>query len=201
MTDVPSRLTTLIEHLTSLGSPFGRYMRPGRSDADVRAAVASFGLAPPTELIDWFGQFDGPDDDAFQRADEQASALELFPGVRPLTLDQACELATELRAAAEDLGEDAEQFWRPNWFPIMVGPGSIFAVDCGPGAGAEEAQVWRSLSHPGPSETGRVAGTLSEFLHRWIGELQAGSAYWHTVSRSLQPTDGEAVRLEAAGLY
>lgn len=200
MTDVPARLDALIEALTDLGSPIGQYLRPGRLPADIRAALGSLPLVPPEELLDWFARHDGPDDNAYGQADALASPLEAFPGVRLLTLDEAVELCGQMRESADELGEDAQMFWRPSWFPILVGPGSTFAVDCEAQDSPETAVIWRSLSHPAPSQTGIVAESLADLLDKWIGEIRAGNVYWHADYRSLEPRDGEAVRLEAAGL-
>jgi hypothetical protein len=201
MTDVPARLETLIEGLTALGSPIGQYLRPGRSITEVQAALGSLALVPSEELLDWFARHDGPDDEEFENADARASPLELFPGVRPLTLNDGVELCGQMRASAEELGEDARMFWRPSWFPILVGPGSTFAVGCDVQDSTGTAAIWRSVSHPGPSQTGIVAASLTDLLDRWIAEIRAGSVFWHADYRSLEPRDGEAVRLEAAGLY
>jgi hypothetical protein len=201
VSDVPERLAALIDELTGLGSPIGRYVRPGSAEDEVRAALDSLRLGSPAELIDWFGRQDGPDDDAYQHADPRASPLELFPGVRPLPLDEAVSLCVEMRESSEGLGPEGELFWRSPWFPILVGPGSTFAVECPAEPAPESAVVWRALSHPGPSETGIVASTVAELLERWLAEIRAGNVYWHADSRSLEPGDGEAVRLEAAGLY
>jgi hypothetical protein len=147
-----------------------------------------------------FGLQDGPDDDGYQLAEPGGSPLEVFPGVRLLSLDEAATLCLDMRRSAEDLGEDAEQFWRSDWFPIAYS-GGTFAVQCPPKSTNDPAAVWRSLSHPGPSETGRVTGSLAELIGRWTAEIQAGNVYWHAGFRSLEPRDGEAVRLEAEGLY
>ena len=122
--------------------------------------------------------------------------------MRPLPLDQAVSLCVEMRESSEEFGLESELFWRSAWFPILVGPGSTFAVECpaAPAPAPASAVVWRALSHPGPSETGIVASTVAELLERWLAEIRAGNVYWHADSRSLQPSDGEAVRLEAAGL-
>jgi hypothetical protein len=201
VSDVPERLAALIDELTGLGSPIGRYVRPGSAEDVVRAALDSLRLGSPPELIDWFGRQDGPDDDAYQHADPRASPLELFPGVRPLPLDDAVSHCVEMRESSEWLGREGERFWRSSWFPILVGPGSTFAVECPTEPAPESPVVWRALSHPGSSETGIVASTVAELLERWLAEIRAGNVYWHADSRSLEPGDGEAVRLEAAGLY
>lgn len=201
MTDVPTRLETLIETLTALGSPIGQYLRPGRSMTDVPTALGSLGLVPSEELLDWFARHDGPNDEEFENADARASPLEFFPGVRPLTLDEAVELCGQMRASAEELGEDARMFWRPSWFPILVGSGSTFAVDCEVQDSTATAAIWRSVSHPGPSQTGVVAASLANLVDKWVAEIRAGSVYWHADYRSLEPRDEEAIRLEAAGLY
>jgi hypothetical protein len=61
MTDVAKRLESLIAELGTLGSPIGRYLSPGRTEADVRAALNGLDLAPPAELIDWYTSHDGVD--------------------------------------------------------------------------------------------------------------------------------------------
>ena len=148
MTEVPGRLDALLDELTRLGSPVGGYRRPGRPAGAVNDALGSVQLAPPSELVEWFGLQDGPDDDGYQLAEPGGSPLEVFPGVRLLTLDQAVAQCLDMRRSAEELGEGAEEYWHTDWFPIAYGPGSIFAVQC-PGQSANDAAaVWRFLSHP-----------------------------------------------------
>ena len=200
MTEVPDRFRALIDELARLGSPIGRFLRPGRPAGAVVAALAPLQLAAPSELIDWFGLQDGPDDDGLQRADPGASPLEVFPGVRLLTLDQAVAQCLDMRRSAAELGEEAEEYWSSDWFPIGYGPGSIFAVPCPAESPNERAAVWRFISHPGKSETGPVTETLAELIDRWAAEIRAGSVYWHTGYRSLEPADDEALRLETEGL-
>jgi hypothetical protein len=201
MTEVSDRFDALIDALTHVGSPIGRFLRPGLPAGALNDALASLQLAPPSELIDWFGLQDGPDDDGYQQAEPGGSPLEVFPGVRPLSLDEAVALCLDMRRSVEELGEDAEQFWRSDWFPIAYGPGSTFAVPCPANTTNDPAAVWRSLSHPGPSETGRVTASLADLIGRWTAEIRAGNVYWDAAFRSLEPRDGEAVRLEAEGLY
>ena len=201
MTDVPARFHALIDALTRLGSPVGRYLRPGRPPDEVNDALGSVQLAPPPDLTDWFGLQDGPDDDGLQLADPGASPLEVFPGVRLLTLDQAVDQCLDMRRLAEELEEEAEEYWHPDWFPIAYGPGSMFAVQCPAVPANDPTVVWRFISHPGKSETGAVAETLAELVDRWAAEIRAGNVYWHAGYRSLEPCDGEALRLEAEGLY
>ena len=130
MSDVVDRFDALVDGLGRLGSPIGRFLRPGQSATAVESATQSLGLAAPDELVEWFGRHDGPDDDALQVADAGASPLELFPGIRPLTLAQAVSHCADMRRSAEDLGDEAALFWRSSWFPILYGPGSTFAVEC-----------------------------------------------------------------------
>jgi hypothetical protein len=61
VTDVPGRLETLIGELRTLGSPIGRYLRPGRTEAEIRATLGALDLAPPAELVDWYAWHDGVD--------------------------------------------------------------------------------------------------------------------------------------------
>jgi cell wall assembly regulator SMI1 len=200
LTNVPARFDELVGALAELGSPIGRYLRPGRSPDEIEGAARSLGLAAPAELVDWFGRHDGPDDDGLRTVDPQASPLELFPMVRPLALAESVSLCLDMRDSAEGLGEEGDRFWHADWLPILFGSNSIFAVES-PGA-ADGARVWRALSHPGLSETGPVAESLAAFLERWIGEIRAGSIYWHPDYRSLEPRDNEvAIRLDASGLY
>ena len=187
MSDTADRLDTLVRELTALGSPIGRYPRRGRSAEDVRSVLDSLGLVPPPAVIDLYAWTDGMED-------------EVFALVGLVSLDVAVSIAVEAREGALDFeGEYAEGFWRTPWFPIATAPGSIFAIDCNAGETHEAGVIWRALRDP--FEAGIVAASLVDLVEAWIGEIRAGSVYWHAESRSLQPREGDELRLQDAGLY
>ena len=207
MTDLERRLESLTVELGNLGSPIRRYLRPGRPETDVRAALEAFGLTPPAELVDWYGWHDGVDYAAVAGVEGEASPIEVFFSVTPLSLDEAAALCRERRAGIRETfgvdppGPEADPFWRDPWFPILEGGDSLFAVDCDGGAPTETAPVWRVFSHPGPFETGIVADNLAVFVDRMATELRAGSLWWDEDSRSLQPREADEWRLAELGLY
>jgi hypothetical protein len=205
MTDVPARLITLLDALTALGSPIGRYLRSGRTETEIRARLGALELVPPAELIDWYTWHDGVDHVAAAPFEGDRSPLEIFFAVTPISLDDAVSVYDEQRATRLELFDEADPeadaFWRDAWFPILLGPGSIFAVECGADATVETAPVWRVLSHPGPSTTGVVAQTLAVFIDRLMTEIRAGSVWWDEETRSIQPRQGDDLRLHDIGLY
>jgi len=168
MTQVPANLQALVDALSDLGSPIGRHLSAGRGPHDVRAAFAQVGLLPTEELVDWFGWHDGIDD----ARREAASPLEFLFAVEPMSLKAAVDTCRSERSRVASLVAGlpdaerqtaADQFWRDPWFPIMLGTGSIFAADC-PDQPTTESSLWRSISHPGPVETGIVSRSIAVFL-------------------------------------
>ena len=187
MSETADRLDTLVRELTALGSPIGRYPRRGRAAEDVRSVLDSLGLVPPPTLIDLYAWTDGMED-------------EVFALVGLVSLDVAVSIAVEAREGALDFeGEYADGFWRTPWFPIATAPASIFAIDCSAEETHEAGVIWRALRNP--FEAGIVAASLVDLVEAWIGEIRAGSVYWHAESRSLQPREGDELRLQDAGLY
>ena len=205
MTGVPGRLETLIGELGTLGSPIGRYLRPGRSEAEISVTLGALALVPPEELVDWYAWHDGVDHVAAAPVEGDRSPLEVFFSVTLLSLDQAVSVCDEQRQARVELNDDADPeadaFWRDSWFPILLGPGSIFVVECPTDAIAQTGPVWRSLAGPGSSVTGVVADTVVAFIDRLVTEIQAGSVSWDEATRSIQPRQQDEQRLHGAGLF
>ena len=137
--------------------------------------------------------------------DGDRSPLEVFFSVTLLSLDQAVRVCDEQREARAELFDDADPeadaFSRDSWFPILLGPGSIFVVECPTDAIAETGPVWRALGGPGPSVTGVVADSLVAFIDRLVTEIRAGSVSWDEPTRSIQPREQDERRLHAAGLF
>jgi hypothetical protein len=207
MTDLEGRLESLTGELGKLGSPINRYLRPGRPEADVRAALEALGLTPPAELVQWYGWHDGIDYATAAKVEGEGSSIEVFFSLTPLSLDEAVGLCRERRTGIRELfgvdppGPEADPYWRDPWFPILEGGDSLFAVDCTGDAPRETAPIWRVFSHPGPFETGIVADSLSALVERMATEVRAGSLWWDEDSRSLQPREADEWRLAELGLY
>lgn len=207
MTEVAARLEELVGELGTLGSPIGRYLQPGRPEADVRAALAAFDLSPPTELVDWFGWHDGIDYEAADLGEDGDEPIEIFFSLTLLNLEEASRLCRERRAGVREAfgvdrpGPEADPFWRDPWFPVIAGGDSLFAVACDAAATRESAPVWRVYSHPGPFETGQVADSLADLVGRMATEVRAGSVWWDEGSRSIQPREADEWRLAELGLY
>ena len=207
MTEVAARLDELIRELGTLGSPISRYLRSGRPEGDVRAALEAFGLSPPVELVDWFGWHDGIDYQAAARGEGAAVPIEVFFSLTLLGLEEAAGLCRERRAGVRELfgvdppGPEADPFWRDPWFPVIAGGDSLFAAACDAAATRESAPVWRVFSHPGPFETGQVGDSLADLVGRMATEIRAGSVWWDEGSRSIQPREADEWRLAELGLY
>ncbi|MEO8291954.1 MAG: hypothetical protein ABI635_02345 [Actinomycetota bacterium] len=158
------RLDTLIGELGKIGSPIGRYLRPGRTEAEVRAALGALGLDPPAELVDWYATHDGVDYAAVETGLGRATPIEVFFGVTPLSLVGAARLADERRASVRKIFGDepvprADLIWRDVWFPILEGLGSIFVVDCsgdGPRETGPSGASCRTLARPKPAWSRRA---------------------------------------------
>jgi hypothetical protein len=113
-----------------------------------------------------------------------------------------CEEQREARLELfDDADPEADAFWRDAWFPILLGPRSIFVVECPTDAIAETGPVWRALAGPGPSVTGVVAESLAAFIDRLTTEIRTRSVWWHQESRSIQPRQEDELRLQDIGLY
>ncbi|MEO8291951.1 MAG: hypothetical protein ABI635_02330 [Actinomycetota bacterium] len=205
MTDVQGRLGTLIGDLGALGSPIGHYLRPGRTEAHIRATLGALDLAPPAELVDWYAWHDGVDHVAAAPVEGDRSPLEIFFSVTLLSLDEAVSVCDEQREARLELFDDADPeadaFWRDAWFPVLLGPRSIFVVECPTDAIAETGPVWRALGGPGPSMTGIVAEGLAAFLDRLVTEIRVGSVSWDEATKSIQPRQQDERRMYDVGLY
>ena len=204
VTDVPGRLETLIGELGTLGSPIGRYLRPGRSVAELRATLGALDLVPPEELVDWYAWHDGVDHVAAAPVEGDRSPLEVFVSVTMLSLDQAVSVCDEQREARVELfdeaGPEADAFWRDSWFPILLGPGSIFVVECPTDAFAELVpcgEHWRSEAVGDRGRRRQPRG-----VHRSARDrVRAGSISWDEATRSIQPRQQDEQRLHGAGLF
>ena len=199
----------VIEH-DFIGSPLRDHLVPGRSPAEVEAALTGLGLVPPSELIDlftWHDIEDGPDDPA---------RVDWFWPAAPLRLEEAVRdyrKAMEIGGATAADVEAAERtrdpvvstmtgFWRNDWFPILGG-GDTYAIECRlDGERDARGAIWRVNWHPDPDfQTVQVGDSLTDVVDDVVELFRAGAYAWDPDHRAVVTVDEVFVRLGLGRLY
>lgn len=85
------------------GMPHTHCLAPGVEAAEVEAALASAGLTPPAEILEWFGWHDGTIWSPTEGDVLPALGLGAF---QPLSLTQALDERSRMRELAATLADD-----------------------------------------------------------------------------------------------
>jgi cell wall assembly regulator SMI1 len=191
MTEVPGILDALAEEHQRLGSPLRRFLRHGAAADDVRATLATLGLAPVPAVVDLFGWADGVDQARWLRASPGAARLTLFWPAQLLDLatSRAILLQTRAEAPVLERAPDAPTtgYWVRTWLPVLHGSPELYVVDCGP---SSAAAVWRVSDIPSDDfPTRQVAASLGEYLASVLALFKANAYRWDPAQRAIVPVD------------
>jgi hypothetical protein len=179
----PDLLAEYEERLRSQGAPVDRWGRPGLSDDEMDATIASVGLRLPTEARVWWAWHDGGTDDEGRWAFLGPNGTDFLSLARAVETYRACRaLALELVEPEIPELANVENRWNSNWFPIR-GEQLPVVIDCGVTLGAptpvrriDFADVEGSPSVRAPS--------LGQAVLWWIAALDAGAWTWNRDRRA-----------------
>jgi hypothetical protein len=195
----------VVEH-DRIGSPLRARLGPGRSRAEIEAALQGLGLAAPHEVVELFAWREIRD------APGDQSRVEWFWPAAPLRLDEALRSYRDMiqagdgaltRAEVDELVRTFDPrntftgFWRDDWFPILYGTPEQYAVECGTAAGGEAASpVWRVNWHPDTGfPTMQLAPSLTAFVARVVELFRLGAYAWSEQYQSVTTIDEVFERL------
>jgi len=193
-------LEALVAEHDRIGSPLRSRLGPGRSAADVTAALARVGLTPSDEVVELYGWHEIRD------APTDRSRIDWFWPAAPLTLDEvvdgyrmSCSIGDgaltlaqfdDLVRAPRHPDESFTGFWREDWLELFYG-GEVYAAECGVGTGIDRRSVspmWRVNFHPDTGfPTMQVAPSLTAFIDRVVEMFRLGGYEWNTEYQSLEP--------------
>jgi hypothetical protein len=192
-----SVLEAFERQLRDLDVPVVRYLRPGRSEAELDRAQAQLGFDLPEEVRVWFGWHDGVD--LAEWPPEQT-----LGGLQLLTLDQAIASGETNRGIALESvdGDDAEadEMWKSTWLTLGV-PGYAMevALDCG---GDVDTAVpvyvvdWLGAEQPIAAKR----ASMKELVQGWSDGLERGSWKWNREERNWDVRVTAALNRDAIGL-
>lgn len=151
-------------------------LRPGLSEAEVRARTAHLPAPLPPEAVIWFGWHDGGEAGQGYGPRIGSSHMEFF------TLEHAlkqyaflCDFAKEL--AVEFDGSLADAGWDPSWFPLFQSmSGAVGGIDCSVSTG-RDAPIRVVAPSDGDKDT-IDAASLSDVVCGWIDMYRTGTAQW-----------------------
>jgi cell wall assembly regulator SMI1 len=198
VTAVADAFTALLTELERLGAPVTTYLRPGVPAETVTSRCADVGLATPGEILDWFGAFDGFDQDAFNRTRSRPGVLALFPRGIPMTLEQALDSQRRQSRLAEqsqrmtDGALVARELWHPDWLPVIYTERERMVVECRGGAAA--ASVWGLLLDEDEPTSSQLCPTLTDFLGVLADAVRGGAYRWDDDVGELRPADETVTR-------
>jgi hypothetical protein len=144
---VEEAFEALLDEHRRIGSPLGQYLRPGRSEAEVRSALRRLELDVPDELVAWFGRQDGIDHERHRRDRAAAGGVGgrlglYYPNAFPYGLDEAAAQTADLRARRSALVPyvDPDERWRDDWLAVVMTEPEWVVVECHRGP---TAPIWR----------------------------------------------------------
>jgi hypothetical protein len=181
----------VLAELDRLGQPTSRYLRPGTAPDVVRRRCSDAGLSAPDEVVEWFGVFDGFDQDGFNRSrGERLGVLALFPRGIPHSLDQALARRRKILDLADrwepvSRGElDNGPVWRPQWLPLVYAEHEQLAAECD---GASAAPMWFVRLDVDDFAVARLCPTITDWLHALREAVRAGAYRWSDADGELGP--------------
>jgi hypothetical protein len=195
-------LTELLEALVvehdRIGSPLRSRLGPGRTAADVEAALGAVGLTPSDEIVEFFGWHEIRDEPG------DLSRLDWFWSAAPFRLEEAirhyginCSIGEgaltlaqfdELVRAPRHPDDTFTGFWREDWLPLFYGY-EYYAAVCGIAPGSERraaSPMWRVLFHP-DVPTMQLETSLTAFIDRVIEMFRLGAYEWNAEYQSVEP--------------
>jgi len=168
------------------------YLHPGMRAGDVRRQiVATVGVDPPPEAVHPFVWHDGIDNDAWERDDVATGFARLFGDTHFAPLAEAIREVRERIEGDETTARysmlgDAQQTWKPSWFPTFCQGWETYAVECDPDSpdrGSIYDPSWDPPVDVGPGPRFRDLLHLVESVNR---RFQAGGYWWDTARRFLE---------------
>jgi cell wall assembly regulator SMI1 len=155
-------------------------LRPGLSEAEVRARTAHLPAPLPPEAVVWFGWHDGGEAGQGYGPRIGSSHMEF------LTLEMAlrqyayqCDFAADFAAEYgdhEDRPSLADAGWDPHWFPLFMSmSGSVAGIECSVN---DEAAPIRVVAPSDTDKSAIDAPSLSDVVAGWIEMYRTGAAQW-----------------------
>lgn len=133
--------------------------------------VEPLGLRLPVEAKLWWGWHDG--------AEGRGSAYAIGLVLPYLQLGEAIQIYSETRQIAHDVtaepgGLEADDLWRPEWFPITVPLRGFLVCDCSTADGDPTPIHLVDFEFADVSKT-PVAPSFGALVERWLEALDAGA--------------------------
>jgi cell wall assembly regulator SMI1 len=183
-----TRLTAALEGLERAwlrnGMPHTHWLMPGLEASDVQAALAAVDLAPPADVIEWFGWHNGTVWSLVTEGDVYP-ALGLGSFV-PLSLAEALDERSRMAELAASLAEDPMAIpedlplWEPSWLPIGRSSGGALLT---PELGTEKTVRVRVVDYWDQEFKKVRAESLAEVVEHWVEWLD-GFCEWDPAVRT-----------------
>lgn len=163
-------LDRLAAALTTTGYPLIEGLRPGLSEAEVRARLAEIGVDPPSDIITLFGWHDG-----YESPPDSEWHGRICAAYTLLTLDEACQLHVEnqepLELAAAYTGEATE------WFTVFATDAGFLVINYGddPETRGRVAMSDSGDIEPAPD---RRPASLADTIELWTSYFGSGQWRW-----------------------
>jgi hypothetical protein len=158
-------------------APVADHLRPGLPTERIDEMTAALGLRLPVEARTWWSWHDGVDV-------ALGTVGELGPGLPFLPLENAVDLCRLFREqAGVAWGDQAEQWWRPSWFPITERLGAI-RCDCAVETGAP-TPIFYADSHDYDAEglTKPRVESFGTMVTWWVEALESGAWRYDATAR------------------
>jgi len=164
-------LEELKQRWTRQGAALVGHLRPGLSPQQMDAMTEHLDLRLPTEARIWWAWHDG-----VSRTVRLGVHRELGPNLPFLPLEDAVALYRHAREqAAEVAGDQANYWWRPNWFPITERHGEI-RCDCSVEEGSPTPIYWAySHDHDADGLTNPRLESFGAMVTWWIDAIDSGA--------------------------
>jgi cell wall assembly regulator SMI1 len=159
------RTWSRIERWMSMNAPEAlRVLRPGASEARVRAAEKRLALTVPEAFRRSLARHDGQ---------EWGPALIEFGSLMSLEEIVTSSRDNE-RYGIDEAASADEAWWRRGWLPFVARDGDYLSLARGPRG---QGEVWCFLHDNEPVHS-IVAPDFTTWLKRWAAELEAGVFEW-----------------------
>jgi len=193
MSPVRELFSELIALWSEQGSPFGRHLPPGASNAQLDWAEERLGFPLSEEIRDWYGAHDG-----FFNPKSAKDRPPIWPcGDLPGDIISAVQDHFDSRALAEKLTTDTgvDLFrYSPTWITLVKPGKSTLVADSAAAAHGPAAPIHK-IPWDGPEEWSSIQlPSITALLQAWLQLTRDGSLrfdqetlYWHVQHEAIPP--------------
>jgi cell wall assembly regulator SMI1 len=175
---LPAQLVELEKLWRDIKIPAVEFLAEPASKADLDGITLVTGCSPPSEAYSWWRWHNG----LARIPDADASAYEIGPGYRLLSLTEAVDEYRSRRRVAADLAADRKNgatpdtWWHPSWFPLVRQASGEATLACDCSSPATDIAPVLAVEWTRPDGWQKpVTLSIAELVSHWLDAINTGT--------------------------